>query len=739
MITAALLTALASPPQAPAAAPAVTALVLARASEPPVIDGRLTEPVWTAATLVDTFYETAFADNRTPVVQTFGYLLYDERYLYIGFRCADPDTSKIRAPYSDRDLVSTADDSVTVMVDARNDRRTAQLFRVNPRGVQTDGLFFDASGAEDFSADFFFDSVSQLTTEGWEVEMRIPLSSLRYNREGRQAWGLILRRNYPRDRRYSIYSTPIPRGFNCIVCHSQELGGLTNLPSANQIVIAPYVSGTSIATAPRPGAPLGASREDGTAGIDVKWKIGSNTALDATIRPDFSQVEGDVAQIAANNRFALFFPEKRPFFLEGYDLFSTPIQAVYSRTITSPRWGARATGQVGSATYTVLGAEDRGGGLVVIPGPESSSFAPQDFRSTVGVVRVRQNLGSSYVGAVGTGRAIEGGGYNVVAGPDFQLRRGPNRLTGQFLYSNTETPFKPDLAPEWDSRGFQSHAAEVQWETTHQRWGATLRYRDFGDDFRADTGFVPQVGYRQGYGEFGLSFYNLGFFSIVNPGAIAEITKDRDGRTSSQRLFPGIQLLGKKNLSVLLGAEIDKVRSGGVLFDRQQFTYTLQVDPSRRLPRFTLSGFVGEEVDFFNTRLGQGASVSARMILRPTDHLNLELVSSRDWLNVATTLSDDRLFTAQVQRAKVTYNIDRRAFVRLIGQWVETQRNPGLYIVPVERRSGDLEGSVLFGYRLDWQSALFIGYGDNRALDEGEDLQRVDRQFFVKLSYAWQR
>ena len=160
------------------------------------------------------------------------------------------------------------------------------------------------------------------------------------------------------------------------------------------------------------GTPLdGGADAAGTAGLDAKWTPNANTAIDATINPDFSQIESDVAQIAANERFALFFPEKRPFFLEGLELFSTPIQAVYTRTITSPRWGLRATGELGGTPYTVLVAEDRGGGSVILPGPNGSRPAPTGLLLDGWPIgRVRQDFGNSFASFLVTDREIEGGG-----------------------------------------------------------------------------------------------------------------------------------------------------------------------------------------------------------------------------------------------------------------------------------------------------------------------------------------
>ena len=142
----------------------------------------------------------------------------------------------------------------------------------------------------------------------------------------------------------------------------------------------------------------------------MKWTPSATTALDATVNPDFSQIESDVAQIGVNERFALAYPEKRPFFLEGVDLFSTPVQAVYTRSVTSPRWGARGTGKLGATSWTALVAEDRGGGSVILPGPDGSGLADQDFRSLDFVGRLRHDLGRSFVSFLGADKELEGGG-----------------------------------------------------------------------------------------------------------------------------------------------------------------------------------------------------------------------------------------------------------------------------------------------------------------------------------------
>ena len=723
------------------APPVPPPLLLHRAPGPIVVDGDLSDPGWKAAAVIDTFFETVFGDNRAPEVETVAWVTYDDRYFYVAVRCDDPEPRKIRAPYVDRDNVIGTDDNVAIFLDTRNDRRSAQEFRVSPRGIQGDAMFNDANGNEDFSPDFYYSTAARITEAGWQAEVRIPLSSLRYPKADPQKWGIIVWRNYPREFRYAIYSSPQPRGSTCLVCRARELTGITGLSSSSHLVVAPYVSAQDVARADEPGRPLRRGPTDKNVGLDVKWNPSASTALDATVNPDFSQVEADVAQIAVNNRFALFFPEKRPFFLEGVDLFDTPIQAVYTRTITSPGWGARTTGKLGSSSYTALLTRDRGGGSVILPGPTGSDFAPQDFSSVVGIARVRRDFGGSFVGLLYTGRENEGAGHNRVFGPDAQWR--PNdkeTVAGQLLVSDTVTPRRVELTPQWDGRGLTSHALETSWNHSTRGIDWFTRYRDFGDGFRADQGFVPQVGYREGFLNAGYKFFPRGPLSFVRPFLNAEQASDRLGGLLTRQAEPGLFLFGRHNLQAQLQVLFHRERTADRLLSTTRFTYLAQVDPSRRFTRVGASGFLGQAVDLVNVRVGRGGSVTAFATVRPTDHLTLDANGAVSWLDVDREPGRRaRLFTARVQRLKATYNFDARTFLRLIGQYVSTRRDPSLYLVSVPGHSAGFSGSALFSYRVNWQTALFLGYGDERALDEREQLARTERQLFVKLSYAFQR
>ncbi len=319
-------------------------LKLGRITSPITVDGDLSDAGWKDATVVETFYEFNPGENVTPPVRTVARLGYDDRFFYASFWCEDPDVRKIRAPYVDRDGINDDQDYVGILLDVENSNRSAIDFWIGPRGIQADSVFTEGSFNEDFGPDYFWQSAGRIGSDSWAVEVAIPLSSLRYPEKDPQDWALILYRIYPREYNYQINSVRIPRGFSCFLCHSATVEGITGLPQGAHYVVAPYAAGSSTKTYPGfDGYSGDGVVTKGKVGVDVKWLPSASTIVDATLNPDFSQIESDVAQIAVNERFALFYPEKRPFFLEHVDLLQTPIPAVYTRTITSPFWGGSVT------------------------------------------------------------------------------------------------------------------------------------------------------------------------------------------------------------------------------------------------------------------------------------------------------------------------------------------------------------------------------------------------------------
>ena len=733
----------AAPAAPPPPAPQLGPLRITRVTSKIDVDGDLSDAAWSEVERITTWFETNPGDNVEPKVRNVAWLAYDEQFLYAAFEFPDPDPKAIKAPLGDRDNVPSYTDYGGVIVDPRNDGTTAQMFLANPRGIQYDALSSDASG-EDSAPDFFWDSAGRINETGWSLEMRIPFASLRYQESDPEQWRIMLYRNMPREFRYQMFTSRLPKDSNCFICNTRPLVGLEGLPSGSHWVVAPYATGSQAAVPEggQLGNDLHTDDPTGEVGLDAKWVPNPNMVFDATLNPDFSQIESDTAQISANERFALFFPERRPFFLESVDMFSTPFQAIYTRTFNQPLWGARSTGQLGDNVWTLLAGQDEGEGGIIIPGVLGSGVAFADFESTVAIGRYRRDLGKGFASVLYSGREMEGGGYNRVLGPDFRwMPTGSDTITGQFLVSRSQTPNRPDLASEWDGRDLEGWAGQLWWSRSTQNWDFYGFTQALDDEFRADNGFVNQVGIREQIAEVGRTYRPEGrFFSRLRLFTFSHYKDDEDGNKLEFGVVPGFGMDAKLNSFVRMELAYHELRGIEKVHERWQLRPQIELRPGRLLSYFFLGGRFGQEVDFANDRRGTGMTINTQTDLRPTDHLLLTLTANRRFLDVPEADGDDgRLFTADVLRLRANYTFNARSWLRLIGQYVETERDPSLYTFPVDEESGGFSSSAVFAYKLNWQTVLFLGLADNQVYTAATDqLEDTDRSVFVKVSYAFQ-
>jgi hypothetical protein len=722
-------------------------IAIQRATAPISIDGDLTDAGWQGITPVTTWFETRVGDNVEPSVKNTGWVAYDDHYLYAAFRFEDPHPELIRAPIADHDQLSGLTDYGGIVLDSNDDGKSAVMFLANANGLMYDAVTNDASG-EDDSPDFFWETAGHIDDHGWTLEIRVPFSSLRYSRLESPTWGVMLYRNYPRDRHYQFFSTRMPREKNCFVCNASPLTGLTGLPQSQHLTLAPYATVQRLDAAPGgPGTPMRNGPVEDEYGLDLKWSPSASIAIDGTLNPDFSQVEADEAQIGTNERFALFYPEKRSFFLEGKDLFASQLSVIHTRSINAPAGGGRVTGRLGRTSFTALGVRDDGGGLVTLPGSERSDYAFQDFRSDVGVLRVRHDLGASFLGLIGTGRAIDGGGGNAVVGPDLEWRPRPTDiLAAQALWSDTRTPDRADLAPGvWDGRRLQDRALFANYNHTTRSADFYVQGQDIGPDFRADEGYMPQVGFRDAYLQTGYTVRPKDrFLSRIRVFTIDRYAEDHDGHPLRRLVSVGAGMDGRWSSFLQVKLEREDLKVGPHVFTRFRPYVTVQASPGRILNDFTLEAYLGDELDFMNAREGRGATLSATATARPNDHLELRGSGSTRWLDVDDdALGSGRLFLAQVERLRASWSFSSHAFVRLIGQYVETTRDLSLYPADVRpylaHRESELSLSALLAYKLNWQTVFYAGYGDQRGFAPVTDrLEPSGRQVFAKVSYALQ-
>src|SRR5262249_12338070 len=250
-------------------------------------------------------------------------------------------------------------------------------------------------------------------------------------------------------------------------------------------------------------------------------------------------------------------------------------------------------------------------------------------------------------------------------------------ITGQFLISRTRTPNQPDVTSSWTGENLSSRAGLLQWSHNTTHADASASYKDIGEGFRADTGFVPQVGIRETSAEQGYTFRPKGFLSRLRTFLIEDRQVDRTGALISREVSPGAGMDTRLNGFMRFRYANDKVRSGNSVFGRQQFVYVVQFSPSRLVPQISADGFVGQEIDFANSRPGRGTNINLNVALFPTSHLELRLLQSERRLVVHDQTGVQRhLFTADVSRVRGTYTFPARSFVRLIGQYVSPRRDP---------------------------------------------------------------
>jgi len=727
-------------PTPPQPAPALRQFQVTRSATPVKIDGVLDEDAWKTATVIDLPYEWFPGDNVTPPVKTEALVTYDGDNLYVAFRCQDPEPRAIRAHLMDRDALSTfvQDDHVGFSIDTFNDELRAFQFRVNPHGVQVDGVFSEATGAEDFSWDAIWNAAGQITADGWVAEIAIPFRQIRFPRTAAsQTWGIELFRSYPRSVRHRITSRFTDRAKDCTLCQENKVGGFQGIAPGRNLELDPTLTGLRSDTLDSfPDGHLQKDKSKAEPGLTARWGVTPNVTLDAAVNPDFSQVEADVAQLAINTRFALFYPEKRPFFLEGADLFLTPLQAVFTRTVADPDWGAKINAKEGKTSLGLFVAEDNINNLI-IPSNQASRFAFLDDNVDSGVLRYRRDVGErSALGVLYTDREGRGDDYhNRVGGLDGFLRFTPSdTVRVQYLRSDTRYPLAVAQANQQPLDAFNDDAYHLQYDHFARNWKGFVSYEDLGPQFRADSGFMPRVDTRTAEGQFERLFYGDrgSWYARASVGLHGLRTEDHHGLLTDQTIELFGTYAGPLQSAVDAHLYHNRTFFDGTTFDLEQSVVNFSIYPTGGL-KLGLAAQVGDDIDFDNTRPARSVILIPSVQIRLGRHLNVNAAYEDERLRVA----GGQLFDAQLAQARIVYQFNVRTFVRAIIQYQDIARDPGLYRFQVDRRERDLFGQFLFSYKINPQTVLFLGYTNTQLGLFGIPLTQTDRSFFLKIGYAF--
>lgn len=685
------------------------------------VDGSLDEAVWARAARLSGFSEYRPVDGQPAAERTEVLVWFAPDAIHFGVRAFDSQPESIRATAADRDNLDR-EDSVRIFLDTFNDRRRAFVFGVNPLGVQEDGVqtegAFNAGrmmgGAIDLSPDYHFESRGRLTDSGYEVEIRIPFKSLRYSEDGGGRWGLNVLRKTQRTGREDTW-TPVQRVAS-FLGQSGTMEGLQDLQRGVVVEVQPVVT-AAVNGARLPDGRFERGNGDVQPGANLRLGF-TNVSVDATINPDFSQVESDAAQVTVNERFALFFAEKRPFFLEGIELFATPNQLVYTRRIVDPIVGGKVTGKIGRTGVALLSAVDDAG----------------PTRDWVTLGRVRRDLGrDSLIGVTYTDRTGDAH-FNRVAAADA-------RIVFKNLYY-----VLAQVGGSWTKDTGATRASQmwqVEFDRTARQWGFNYRLTGFGRDFVAGSGFVPRSNIVElrafnrltYYGPRGALVESVStFFGPSRLWEYADFGR-RSPIEGGESVNVSGTLRGGWSFSVRGGHDFVKFNTGvGTRREVGVYNATMSVTT----PVFAkVNGRVelrtGGAPIFAEATEGHETRVTASFALRPTRSVRMEgsLVRTRITRDV-----DGSLFAlSTIPRLKVEFQPRRSLFFRVISEYRDETR------LAADTR----------GLRMDWLlsfeptpgTVVFAGYGagyeQRPDLFQTEQLRRTSDGFFVKLAYQFRR
>ena len=729
------------------------------------VDGNLDEPAWRQAARLTGFSQYEPVDSRPAEERTEVRVWYAPDAIHFGVIAYDRNPASIRATRADRDNIDS-EDHVIIYLDTFNDRRRAFFFAVNPLGMQQDGVRSEGAasagnifgGSVDKNPDYLYESRGRVTDSGYVVEVKIPFKSLRYPGNGPQSWGINFLRRTQRTG-YNDTWTDVKRAGASFLLQAGTIDGLHDLKRGLVVEAQPFVTASANGFRNQGTGAFGREDIDPEAGLNLRLGL-TSISLDATFNPDFSQVESDVSQVTVNQRFALFFPEKRPFFLEGIELFSTANQLVYTRQIANPIVGTKLTGKFGNFGVAYLTALDQI--------DEDGDGDDEDI--LFNVTRLRRDFGSnSLAGVTITDRSVFGSpDYNRVVAGDVRY------VFAKLYY------LEGQLGGSWDRTSGASQVSSPIWklefDRTGRAWGFNYQVNAIGEDFRTRSGFVNRnnivtaraFNRLSWYGGRGAFLENLrltfGPNRIYRYGDLGgDAIEGNEQVSTNLQLRGGWELDAEVNREFVdfdqadyLGREIDT--GGGVLQPFQVSDGVSGFNGSISLETPTFQTFdagiglsYGRTAIFDEGASATGLELEAFVSLRPTAGLRVEF--GTEYGRITRAGGGSEFARTIVPRLKVEYQPSRSLFFRVVGDYL-SERTAAL-VDPTTGFPILINGSLAGpendnGFRLDLLGSFepspgtvaFLGYGSSMVSDRTlgfGDLRRVNDGFFVKLAYQFRR
>lgn len=708
-------------------------LRIVKVEQPIELSGKLDHPAWSQCGAVELNFEVTPGDNVPPPQKTLVRALYDDKHIYFGFQCLDSNPGLIRANISDRDKMYQ-DDWVFVAIDTYGDYQRSYEFCVNPFGIQGDLLA--TSNGEDASIDWIWRSAASKNENGWTAEMAIPFSSLNFPDSPEQNWRINILRTVPRESRTQISWVRLERNIPGIMSQAGYLRGLKDIRPGKSVELLPYLMGQKSGALSDPELPNSGIRYApmvGRIGGGIKYSPSTNFSVDAVINPDFSQIESDATQISVNTTFALYYDEKRPYFLVGRELLETPMY--YSRSINDPKGAARLLGKSGSLSYLYMGAYDDNT-VIMVPGEERSNTVASTLGSYVNIGRLRYDLGDeAYVGTMLMTRDLSGG-HNYLAGFDWNYKFWSNwYFGGEGFVSQTSELDDPGLLESTRKFGRSGYDAAFNGE---KYWGNGLHLvlshsgrsynfsfvsNNFSPTYQTYNGFFDQNGYRAFYMSHEYSFYpEKSFIDRGSFGVSGNLRYDFYGIKKEQVLEPyaSFTLKGQTNLFLeYLLVNDESFRD--IWFKKiNRFSFNLN---SRPLDAIAVSVYGGAGKYIYRRSVpvtGEGHNAGVSLTLKPTSQINVSV--SYDRARLSDLETGLLFYDGYVGRAVGIYQFSPEMFVRTILQYDQFGKEFQFY--------------PLFSYKLNAFTTFFAGATSNYVNYEG-DLGTIntDQQYFIKLQY----
>lgn len=768
-----------------------------------VIDGKPDEELWKQAAVFKDFYQTNPGDNTAPSKPTEAYLMYDEKHLYIAFRCWD-ERDKIRATVAKRDEVF-GEDNVRVWLDTFNDQRRAYVLGWNPLGIQADGIFTEGQGA-DFSVDIVMESKGVIEDWGWSVEVKIPFKSLRYAAGKGKFWGFNVARNIDRFNDEFDQWLPDDRNVSGFLIKHGKIGGLDEIKAERTLEVVPSVTlsqtGRRVRTIPRydltqnsvdPGRFVNQPIKQDI-GVTVKYTITPNVTLDAAINPDFAEIEADAPVVTANQRFPIFFQEKRPFFLEGADIFNSPLRIFNSRSIVDPDFAAKLTGKVGKTSFGFLVASDKAPGNYEEDDRNDRSVRPRideflDKNALFGVLRLKRDFGKeNNIGFFATYRGFPEQ-KNFVGGFDGRIKISP-KLDAQFQVVGTssrrcffDAEFETTANPAQTQRNREicgggrfgdvtvfgdpyyqyrtgngiGYYASLDYTTEKHGWFAEVGGRS--KDYRADSGFTRRTNSN-------FAFFVNRFSTKSNPKAkiiraswnqFTGVDYDWKGRLQGYNAGTNVNLSLQKNTFLFIegggfyeklyeeefGLKRSATRGGGFTGAPTRATWqqyvsgNLNQTPHKRFNYGVFLGFINNAFDFDfgnspqNPGTGKQFDAEVYFEIKPTDPFRASLSYRKSKLTRNDT--GEESFDTNIFSLRSTYQFSRFTYTRLRLDYDTLSRN--------------VSGQFLFGWNPNPGTAFYVGYNDNFNYSGFSPytgqleprFERNSRTFFIRASYLFRK